>query len=73
MALYNIPLHDLPSLVDGEGAFAGGEGEVAEVAAGALAGGFCPADGYSCYVKITVGSSTHRCLGTAAGLVKKRE
>lgn len=40
-----IPLHDLAALVDGEGGFAGGEGDAAEVAAGAFAGGFCPGGG----------------------------
>ena len=34
-----IPPHDLVALVDGEGTFAGGEGDAAEVAARAFAGG----------------------------------
>jgi len=42
---HGIPLHDLAAFVDGEGAFAGGEGDAAEVAAGAFAGGFCPLEG----------------------------
>lgn len=40
---HGIPLHDFAGLVDGEAAFAGGDGDAAEVAAGAFAGGFCPA------------------------------
>ena len=44
-SFHGIPLHDFAALVDGEGAFAGGEGDAAEVATGALAGGFCPAEG----------------------------
>lgn len=39
-----ILLHNYPALVDGEGAFAGGEGDAAKVAAGAFAVGFCPVE-----------------------------
>ena len=50
-----ILLHDLPALVDGEGAFAGGGGDAAEVAAGAFAGGFCPAEGFFRVVEVVGG------------------
>ena len=52
---HSIPLHDLAALVDGEGAYAGGEGDAAEVAAGALAGGFCPAEGFFRVVEVVGG------------------
>ena len=53
--VHGIPLHDLAALVDGEGAFAGGEGDAAEVAAGAFAGGFCPAEGFFRVVEVVGG------------------
>ncbi len=51
----SIPLHDFAVFVDGEGAFAGGEGDAAEVAAGAFAGGFCPAEGFFRVVEVVGG------------------
>ena len=50
-----ILLHDLSALVDGEAAFAGGEGDAAEVAAGALAGGFYLAEGFFRVVEVVGG------------------
>ena len=53
--LHGIPLHDLAAFVDGEGGFAGGEGDAAEVAAGAFACGFCPAEGFLRVVEVVGG------------------
>ncbi len=52
---HRILLHDLAAFVDGEGALAGGEGDAAEVAAGAFAGGFCPAEGFFRVVEVVGG------------------
>ena len=60
-----IPLHNLPALIDGEGAFAGGEGDAAEVAAGAFAGGFCPAESFFRVVEVVGGE--HFVTGMATG------
>ena len=52
---YRILLPDYAALVDGEGAFAGGEGDAAEVAAGVFAGGCCSAEGFFRIVEVVGG------------------
>lgn len=55
LRFHGIPFHDLAAFVDGECAFAGGEGDAAEVAAGAFTGGFCPAEGFFRVVEVVGG------------------